>query len=367
MAIAGASEIVAANGITINPISALFVIVLWAAAGTLAGAVTGALGGRAANIAKQPFESGALAMSLMATGHLFLPTGVGLIAGPAAWLLRMLRRKWFPRSIRLDVLIAFALAAGATTIPRFEAALPPRITATVPLAASVPLPGSLPVTISVHTSPGFPQVPALHLPLRALESHVTGRRAALWSGRMPDRTRAGRGIPRLLPGGGGLHRVPAWPGARLLASLLPIPPTLEGTVFETVGGVAALAAASDIPVLRGPPAPDDPPYFLRILEGVDAPSTETAEELRAGGAWMDVTFSATGGSVAFSGQGFRLTRASGEVNLIDIAPTTLHLLGLAIPRSVDGRVLIELLEEPGPAGRPPRYRALAASDSTRSR
>ena len=36
-----------------------------------------------------------------------------------------------------------------------------------------------------------------------------------------------------------------------------------------------------------------------------------------------------------------------EGRLEDIAPTVLHLLGLPVPRDMDGRVLTEMLEQPG--------------------
>jgi len=49
------------------------------------------------------------------------------------------------------------------------------------------------------------------------------------------------------------------------------------------------------------------------------------------------------------------------VNFMDITPTALHLLGLAIPRSCDGRVLAEVMDPDGPAARPLRYRALGRS------
>jgi hypothetical protein len=99
--------------------------------------------------------------------------------------------------------------------------------------------------------------------------------------------------------------------------------------------------------------------FLRLL--VEAPADrETAERIAAGSAWIDVSLAADGGHVALAGEGFRLAKTDGVVSLVDVTPTALHLLGLAVPRAVDGRVLTELLESPGPGARPLRYRALVA-------
>ena len=61
-----------------------------------------------------------------------------------------------------------------------------------------------------------------------------------------------------------------------------------------------------------------------------------------------------------------MTDRNAPVSLVDVTPTALHLLGLAIPRSCDGRVLVELLETPGPGSRPLRYRALATTPVSES-
>ncbi len=67
-----------------------------------------------------------------------------------------------------------------------------------------------------------------------------------------------------------------------------------------------------------------------------------------------------GGGIALAGRGIRaLPAAPAETTLLDAAPTALHLLGLAVPREADGRVLAEFLESPGPGSRAVRYRPLA--------
>jgi predicted AlkP superfamily phosphohydrolase/phosphomutase len=62
------------------------------------------------------------------------------------------------------------------------------------------------------------------------------------------------------------------------------------------------------------------------------------------------------GIVIANGPAFRPGAAPAEANLLDIAPTVLHLLGVPVPSDLDGRVLVELLEsstlaaEPVPVG-----------------
>ena len=67
---------------------------------------------------------------------------------------------------------------------------------------------------------------------------------------------------------------------------------------------------------------------------------------------------AYGGNVTW----WRVTDAAGDLpaTLMDVAPTALHLLGLAVPRDCDGRVLLEMLEAKGPGSRAPRYRGAGA-------
>lgn len=361
VAVAAAAEMLAANELTINPSSSVVLVLTWALFGAVVGAAVGMVGGRFAIILRRPHASGALALAIMTTGHLLLPTGFGLAMAVLALLMFWFRRKWFPHAARLDVAIAAGVAVAAILVPRDYPALPPLRDASEPLTVGSPLPGSLPVTLTVHTQTDFPEVTAIHLPLRPLVAEEPGRRAALWTGRLPDRTRVGRQWPRAVPGGGGIHRTPPWPGARWLTALFPRVHDPSGTVFEPTGSLPDIAEAAGIPVLRHPPHPDDPPHFLRILEGTESPDPETARSARDAGAWIDVTWTERGGSVALSGHGFVLARTSGHVNLVDLAPTTLHLLGLAIPRSIDGRVLVELLESPGAGDRPPRYAELHAS------
>jgi len=232
----------------------------------------------------------------------------------------------------------------------------------------------VPVTITVHRDAGFPELPAVHLRLRALDSREPGRRAALWTGRLPDRTRVGRDGPFAVPGGGGIFRAPLWPGSRLLLRLFPLVDDPAGTPFEPVGTLDEVVRAAGIAVLREPPRPDDPPHFLRILETDAAPDGALAESLAAAGAWIDVTLRPKGGSVALAGNVFVLAPTEGRVHLVDVVPTALHLLGLPLPRECDGRALTELMRSPGPAPRPLRYAALFVapggsdvSDSTTSR
>ena len=71
--------------------------------------------------------------------------------------------------------------------------------------------------------------------------------------------------------------------------------------------------------------------------------------------------------IAFSGGGIRLAPDSSSASLLDVLPTALHLLGLAIPRDADGRVLVEILDPLGPGARTPRYRFGWSSASTTSK
>ena len=95
--------------------------------------------------------------------------------------------------------------------------------------------------------------------------------------------------------------------------------------------------------------------------GPAGPPREVAEEIRRAGAWIDVTLGPRADAeIALSGRGFALVRARARATLMDVTPTALHLLGLAVPRDCDGRVLQEFLDLEGPAARPPRYLNLRA-------
>jgi hypothetical protein len=49
-----------------------------------------------------------------------------------------------------------------------------------------------------------------------------------------------------------------------------------------------------------------------------------------------------------AGPGIRSGQALPEASILDLAPTILHLLGEAVPRVMDGRVLMEALVNPTP-------------------
>jgi hypothetical protein len=359
VAAAQALEMLAGNARTINPWSGTALVVVWVVFGAAVGAGSGWLGGTAARRWRHPSDA-ALFLSALVTGHLFLPLGFGPALAVFFGVNRRLRRWLFPRISRLDGAAAVGLtAATAWGLLKLLGPLPPDV-ADAELSRGTPLPGSVPVTISVHSTPDFPAVPAVHVPLKPLAAEDHGRRAALWSGRVPSRTRSGNAIPRHLPGAGGLSWIPARPGVIALTGLLPVAAP-EEPPFETVGSLPAIVAAAGIPVLRSEPSGDDPLLFLRILDGDRAPSLEWVEEARRQGAWIDVTLGPERDrEVALSGLGISLQPSEGDLTLMDVTPTVLHLLGLAIPRGCDGRVLVEHLDSNGPGRREPRYRDLGA-------
>jgi hypothetical protein len=372
VAAASAWSMLAANARTINPASSAWLLLLWVVAGALLGTGAAWVGGRAARALKRPFALGASPFAALVTGWLLLPEGLGALVGLATFVLVLFRHLALRRFPRLDP--AFALGV-ALLVPGFldgrGPALPPPLPPDASLAAGTPAPGALPVTVTVHTEPGYPELPATHVELRALDSAAPGRRAALWTGRFPARTRVGTGEPVRLPGGGGISRT--WNALGVRALLAPFPAgDPDAPPFAATGTLAALAEASGVPVLRTPPAPGEPEHFLRLLESAGPVDLETARELRGSSAWIDVWLDpAGGGRLAFSGPGFATGRVEGRANLVDVAPTALHLLGLAVPRACDGRVLSEVMESPGPGSRAIRYRALgrppSASDSTTER
>ena len=49
-----------------------------------------------------------------------------------------------------------------------------------------------------------------------------------------------------------------------------------------------------------------------------------------------------------AGAGIRQAGQLPEASILDLAPTLLHLLGEAVPREMDGRVLTEALVDPAP-------------------
>jgi hypothetical protein len=181
-----------------------------------------------------------------------------------------------------------------------------------------------------------------------LDSKISGKRAALWTGIAPSGTRAGVETPALLPGGGILTWIPPRPLTRVLPWITK--PAAESTGFSLL----ALTRAAGIPLLRDWPEASDPPLALRILERDSPVTREEAALLCEWGAWIDVVLSEKE-EIALSGDGIRLAPAASSASLLDVAPTALHLLGLAVPRNSDGRVLYELLDPRGPGLRAPRY------------
>ena len=349
------------NARTINPLSGLVLAAAWTGAATLAGAAFGALGGRAWRIARGDAGDGAAFVSTVTVGHLLLPLGFGPVLGVVLLALRMLRRVLFPRHSRLDRLALFALvvATSEALVPD-AGALPPRA---LPLRAGTPAPGAMPVSVTVHPPAPFPEVTAWHAKFAPLASDEPGRAAALRTGRLPLRTGAGPSHPRAVPGGGGIARIPTRPGARVLAHAFPVVTRLEGTPFEPVGDVEAIARSAGVPVLASWPDAADPPLYLRWLEMDAAPDTAQARALMDTGAWVDVERDADGGGeIALGGRGIANGPAEEDVSVLDVVPTVLHLLGLAVPRECDGRVLRERLATPGPGERAVRYRPLTAAD-----
>ena len=76
--------------------------------------------------------------------------------------------------------LALAFAVGlAALAPSFvdvtNPGLAPPLAPSAPLAASAIAPGSVPVTVSVHPEAGYPEVPAVHVELRALAQGDGGR------------------------------------------------------------------------------------------------------------------------------------------------------------------------------------------------
>jgi hypothetical protein len=116
------------------------------------------------------------------------------------------------------------------------------------------------------------------------------------------------------------------------------------------------AIAAGIPVLRAAPDSTDPPLWLRILVAPSPPDRETAEALARAGAWIDVHL-ADSESIALAGRGIRVAPIEAGISLLDVAPTALHLLGLAVPRTCDGRVIAEALDPSQITARAPRYRS----------
>jgi hypothetical protein len=356
----------AGNRRTLNPQSATFLILLWGCTGAALGGLVGVLAGRAFTTLRLRADDGAVFFGALLPAHLLLPPGAALPLAVPLLALRFLRRRLAPDLPRLDGALPIAVAlVAAALLAKGSFLLPPKLRAGDPLLPGIPLPGARPVTVSVHARPAYPDTPALHLPLRRLASELPGRRAALWTGRVPSRTRMGREWPRLLPGGGGVAWIPDRRLVRVLLAPWPAPLEDPPSSLRPAGTLADIVAATGIPVLRGPPAPDDPPLHLRLLEGPEPVDAATAGELRRRGVWIDVTLGAGNEDrIALTGRGVHLGAERSPVGLLDVTPTALHVLGLAVPRSCDGRVLVEYLERTGSGARSPRYRFLAAPASS---
>jgi arylsulfatase A-like enzyme len=63
------------------------------------------------------------------------------------------------------------------------------------------------------------------------------------------------------------------------------------------------------------------------------------------------------GLIALMGEGIRENEIITGAQIIDVAPTILHLLGLSVPVDMDGRVLEQALQENSLASHPVRYAA----------
>jgi hypothetical protein len=299
--------------------------------------------------------------AILLVGLLTLPPLAAIACAVAFAAARGVRLRFLPHRSRLDGAITLAALAGGAALAMLEPvpALSPAWIG--PFGPGSPSAGSVPVTITVRRDAGFPDVPAVHLRGQALHGEENGRTAALWSGVAPARTPAGSALLRRLPGGGTIAWVPPHPLPRVLVPLLAKPgPPGEGPLARRP--LEEMARAAGIPILRGAPLPSDPPLWLRIVE-TDAPlERETAELTARAGAWIDVRI---GGDdeISLAGVGVRLAPVETPASLLDVTPTALHLLGLAIPRDCDGRVLLEALHPNGPGARAPRYRTRAARSS----
>lgn len=364
VALAAALEMLALNRRTINPVSAAALAATWCVAGAAAGLVLGGLAGRAAAALGRDTEDAAVFLATIGAGHLFLPLGAGPALALANAGVRLARRALWPKHSRLDrgLFVALVAFAADRALPsRLE--LAPDLDRNDALAADVPSAGALPVTLTIHPPSPFPEIPAVHVRVRRLRSDPPGQRAALFTGRLPARTNAGPDGPHRLPGGGGFSRVPERLGMVALAALFPTISSVEGTPFDPAGTLQDVCRSAGVPVIEALARSET--LFLRVLVLDAAPTSDLARRLVAEGAWLDVALDETGrAELALAGRGVATVPVDAEVTLLDVAPTALHLLGLAIPRDVDGRVLLERLDRAGSGARAPRYRALARAERT---
>ncbi|HET9886061.1 MAG TPA: hypothetical protein VFR10_01020 [bacterium] len=328
------------------PASCALIMALFVGAGFLLGAAFGAWGGVLSRRLRIAEPDGADALGFLVPALVFFSQWAALAVLPFLFL-RAARRKFLPWRSRLDsFFVIFLWGAAVALLPAHS----PQWEGGGRRHAGVPMPGSIPVTVTVHPGPGFTESAAVHPPIQHLNAGLDAKRQALWTGRIPIlRGSAGRWR---LPGGGIITWVPPHRWSRRLLSLVARP--ISADPRANPAGLAELAHAAGIPILRTPPDLGDPPLALRILE-MDAPVTpEDAQRFRASGAWIDVLL-ADEEKIAFSGEGIRVGPDSTSASLLDVLPTALHLLGLAIPRSTDGRVLTEILDPLGQGARTPRY------------
>ncbi|MDP6461673.1 MAG: hypothetical protein QF819_01485 [Gemmatimonadota bacterium] len=347
-AMVSAREVVSANSRTLPPEAAVLAVLAWCVFGTL----VGVLAARVAN--RLPLRHANAPMAYLATGALYWHPIAAVVGAAFLAIARAARRRVLPGRTRLDFLLVLAVPlAVAATSPDPSRNLPPgTVTASAARPATTPHARAVPVTLAIHVHPTSPPPDAGHLPLRALAASGTGRRAALATGRVPSRTRVGAETPRRFLGGG-LTSIPHRPGPRLLSLLLPAGTPGEGP-FRPVGTLSDFCASAGIPVLTEPPSHDDPPLFLRLLPGGHFPSPGGGGT-PAQGVRIDISLKTNGGGVFFSGSGIRADIAPAPCTLMDVTATALHLLGIALPRNLDGRVLVEVLEAASGLARPVRY------------
>lgn len=364
-----ALELLLANRRTLQPDqlapAGLLLFVAFAVVGAIGAATYAVFGARFVRLLRGRSDDGANAFGLLAAGFLLWPRGLELVAAAFLFVARLLRRRVAPRHPRLDgFILVFTLGASAfLIIDRLPLALPESSPSSGE-TSGVPFPGSISVTITIHSAPEFPAIPAVHPATKELASSALGAKAALWSGRAPARTSVGVDGGRRLLGNAPLSWIPDRGFTKILVRGLSRPLAADD-VLVNERPLEVFAEGAHIPVVRTLPDSTDPALCLRILEMERAPTVEEAERLVKAGAWIDVQLPGheIKESLAFAGEGVRLAPASEPVSLLDVTPTALHLLGLAVPRDSDGRVLLELLDPAGPGGRAPRYRSRATGRS----
>lgn len=318
--------------------------------------LAGELGRRFFRILKWPEVPGSVAFAALTVGALVWPDGLELFFASALTLGLALRHRIAAQRRRLDGLLMSGLA-GAALAFLISRVPPDRPVLFDPEAfpRGVPVPGSVSVTVTVHPNSDFPDVPAVHPPMQWSVATREEKKDMIFAGVIPKRRgrQANQGIRwvnstsfPMLPEGA------LWSLAR---RALPLRSTAQ-SFDPTESPLALQTVNSGIPFLDSVPDSTDPPLFLRVLELDAEPSRELALQLQKNGLWIDVSIGESE-EIALSGVGVRVVASATAVNLLDVTPTALHALGLAVPRSLDGRVLFETFEPAGPLARPPRYRA----------